>query len=104
MVLGVGLRVKIIFHDEAREELYRAIDYYKEINQDLGVSFLREIEFALENITLYPHAWTVLDGDIRRSLLKRFPYSLLYSAKEDRIFIVAVMNLRRRPNYWKNRL
>lgn len=102
--LGVELINRVIFHDEAKEELYYAIDYYKQINKNLAASFLKEIEFSLENITFYPYAWTLLDSNIRRVLLKRFPYSLLYAIKEDKIFIVAVMNLRKRPNYWKNRL
>ncbi len=51
----------------------------------------------------FQKAWPVLEGDIRRSLVNRFPYGVLYSEERDKIFIVAVMNLYREPGYWKQR-
>jgi hypothetical protein len=46
----------------------------------------------------------VLEGDIRRALVHRFPYGVLYAEEENRIWIVAVMNLHRQPDYWRERL
>jgi len=45
----------------------------------------------------------VLDGDVRRSLVKRFPYGVLYSKENNGILILAVMNLHREPGYWETR-
>jgi len=36
--------------------------------------------------------------------VKRFPYGVLYSEEADGIFILAVMNLHRAPDYWKRRV
>jgi len=44
-----------------------------------------------------------LRGGFRRRLLRRFPYGILYKEEESQIVIVAVMHLRRRPGYWRNR-
>ncbi len=41
---------------------------------------------------------------VRRKVLARFPYSLLYLEGPDYIRIVAVMHHRRRPGYWVERL
>ena len=41
---------------------------------------------------------------MRRRMLNRFPYGLLYAVEADRIIVVAVMHLHRRPGYWKDRL
>jgi len=41
---------------------------------------------------------------LRRFLVRRFPYGLLYRNEPTAIFIVAVMHLRRRPGYWKGRV
>ena len=51
----------------------------------------------------FPKAWSVIEGDIRRSLVKRFPYGVLYSEENDEIYIIAVMHLHRFPGYWKHR-
>lgn len=42
--------------------------------------------------------------EINRALVKRYPYGILYSVEKDRIYIVAVMNLSRNPEYWKKRM
>jgi hypothetical protein len=39
-------------------------------------------------------------GSIRRRLIRRFPYALLYRVKPTEVRILAVMNLKRRPAYW----
>jgi plasmid stabilization system protein ParE len=42
--------------------------------------------------------------DIRRRLIGRFPYAILYSDEGQTVYILAVMHLRRDPDYWKSRL
>jgi len=51
----------------------------------------------------YPQAWPVFDDEIRRALVRRFSYGVLYSEEEDALLIIAVMNLHREPGYWKGR-
>ncbi len=41
---------------------------------------------------------------IRQRLVLGFPFTVLYSRHEGRIFIVAVMHQHRKPGYWKERL
>jgi hypothetical protein len=45
----------------------------------------------------------ILRGAVRRRLLRRFPYALLYKVKASGIRVLAVMNLKRRPAYWVGR-
>lgn len=91
------------FHPEAEEELGRAIDYYESCQQGLGEDFFFEIHSAIQRIIDFPEVWPVLDVDVRRCLTHRFPYGILYSIDNLEIFILAVMHLRRNPDYWKNR-
>jgi len=91
------------FHPEAEREFNESIDYYEDIEPGLGYDFALEVHLTILRAVNYPKAWTVLDGDIRRSLVRRFPYGVLYSEEKDGIFIVAVMPLHRKPGYWKKR-
>lgn len=91
------------FHPEAEEEFRKATDYYEEIEPRLGYDFALEIYSTIKRSVEFPKAWAVLDGDVRRSLVRRFPYGILYSEERDGIFIVAVMNLHREPEYWQHR-
>jgi len=91
------------FHPEANREFIEAIDYYEECEPGLGCDFSIEIHSAVRNILDYPNAWPVLRDDTRRCLVNRFPFGILYSIEEDSIFILAVMHLHRKPDYWKHR-
>ena len=91
------------FHDLAKVELNEAMQYYEAESLGLGAAFLAEVERSNTAIAEHPEAAPVLGGSVRRRLLRRFPYGLLYSVRPDRIRILAVMNLRRRPAYWIGR-
>ncbi len=96
--------MKFWFHPEADEELLSAIRYYQECQEGLGDDFFYEAQSAIKRILDFPKAWPILERDVRRCLLNRFPYGILYSIEPDGIFIVAVMPLQLNPDYWKHRL
>ena len=91
------------FHPEAEEEFNKAIEYYENIELGLGYDFAIEVFSTIQRSVEFPKAWAVLEGDVRRSLVSRFPYGILYSKEMEEIFVVAVMNLHRNPDYWKHR-
>jgi plasmid stabilization system protein ParE len=91
------------FHRLAERELNEAAQYYEAESPGLGQSFIKEVERCLASIADHPEAGTTLRGSVRRRLLRRFPYALLYKIKPPCIRILAVMNLKRRPTYWIGR-
>jgi plasmid stabilization system protein ParE len=91
------------FHRLADRELNEAAQYYDLEKPGLGSSFLREVDRCLRSIEKHPEAGLILGGPVRRRLLRRFPYALLYTVRPDSIRILAVMNLKRRPTYWVGR-
>jgi toxin ParE1/3/4 len=91
------------FHPEAEAEFNEAIDYYEECEPGLGYDFSIEVFASIQNIVNYPTAWPVMEEDVRRCLVYRFPYGVVYSIEQGGIFILAIMHLRRDPDYWKNR-
>lgn len=96
-------KMNFTFHPEAEKEFNKAVDYYEDIEPGLGYDFALEVYSTIKRSVAFPKAWAVLGGDVRRSLVKRFPYGVLYSEEQEGIFIVAVMNLLREPGYWKKR-
>jgi len=96
--------VKLIFHKDAKFEFKESINYYHEINAALGLDFIAEVKKSLNQIKAHPTAWIILGGNIRRALVNRFPYSVLYKTNSKQIYIIAIMNLHRKPDYWKERL
>jgi hypothetical protein len=87
----------------AAREFRGAADYYESESSGLGEAFLHEIDRCIQTILEYPEAAPIIAGSVRRRLMRRFPYALLYSIQPAQIRILAVMNLRRRPFYWIGR-
>ena len=91
------------FHPEAETEFLEAINYYEDREGGLGYDFSIEVFATIQNIVIYPTAWPVIEEGARRCLVHRFPYGVIYSIEQEEIYILAVMHLRRHPDYWKNR-
>ena len=96
------------FHSEAAEEYLAATQYYLDHASPLvAAAFVAEVEAAIQTLLASPTTWAVIqEPQIRRYLLKQFPYSIYYrwEPEQDRISIYAVMHFSRRPGYWRQRL
>lgn len=93
----------ILFHELAGRELLDARDYYDEMAFGLGKSFIRELERTINIIRKNSLAYPVIRDNIRKALIIKFPYALLYRIEKENIYILSVMHQKRRPNYWVNR-
>lgn len=94
----------IVFSEYAKLELEDAATYYQLQLDGLGVTFKKEVKLSLQRILNYPKAWSVERGEIRKYLLHRFPYKILYSIEKDHLFIIAIAHQHQKPNYWADRL
>lgn len=96
------------FHPEALAEYHDAANFYLEQASPLiAASFLAEVETSVLKILGNPETWRVVEPPgIRRYLIHRFPYALYYrwESQHNRVAIYAIMHLRRKPGYWKDRI
>ena len=94
---------------ESVEELADAASWYESKRPGLAAKFLDEFERTLLAIRSRPASYprlrdTSLDLDIRRALLSRFPYAVLFLELNEEIRVVAVAHVKRHPDYWLNRV
>jgi toxin ParE1/3/4 len=94
----------VILHPHATHELQEAADYYERQQVGLGDRFLDAVESGFTQIRRSPFTWRRIRGDIRRFLVRTFPFGMVYIYKADQVFVLAVMHLKREPNYWLGRL
>lgn len=89
----------------ASEELAAAVRWYEAQRQGLGAEFLDAVLETLNKVAERPRAGTALPGEmnIRRMLVDRFPYQVVYRFDAERVRVIAVAHLRRRPGFWKRR-
>ena len=91
------------FHPEAEAEFASAAQYFESHVEHLGLDFILAVRRATERILEFPDSGRLFGRRLRRTLVRGFPYGLLYRVEPSRIFIVAVAHLHRRPGYWRSR-
>ena len=92
--------MNIVFSKLAKRELDDACHYYNRELEGLGNRFREDIRQSVKRIAQHPQAWSIERGEIRKYVLHRFPYKILYSIETNHLFIIAVAHQHRRPDYW----
>jgi plasmid stabilization system protein ParE len=95
---------KILFAPEAEAELAEAVDWYEARRRGLGADYLRTLDATLANIEHQPMAYPVLFGTARRAVMRRFPFSIIFTLNDDEIMVLACFHASRDPKKWKARV
>jgi toxin ParE1/3/4 len=95
---------KVIVRPEAAREVQEGFDWYEERSEGLGLEFLRSAEAYLSSIQRSPSAYSIAHYQVRRALLRKFPYALFYLIREDTIVIGACFHIKRSPADWQRRV
>jgi toxin ParE1/3/4 len=81
-----------------------AARYYEMQTSGLGAQFIDEVQCSLTALSVNPYTASKIKGDIRRRLLARFPFGILFVVEKNALMVLAVMHLKRQPGYWQDRL
>lgn len=96
--------MRVEYHPAVEAELREIKRYYDEQSPGLGAQFISEFERQILALAATPERWMVVTADIRRCLLRRFPYIIFFRRSgADRIRITVVKHQRRHPNYGRER-
>ena len=98
------MNTRVAFRAEALGKLEEAIDWYESHGKGLGAEVLRAVEAAIAGLERNPQLYPILFGSVRRAPVRRFPYSLIYTANDKDLLIIACFHGRRDPQRWKERL
>jgi hypothetical protein len=88
-------------HPEAVTEFNAAIDWYEARSSGLGWDFANEIRAAINRAVAMPLAWHILEAISGGHWCNAF--SKAYFTYQSQINSPAIMHLRQRPGYWRNR-
>ena len=96
-------RHEIEFHPQAVMEARAAREWYEARSPKAAISFIRELDHAIEQIAKSPRRWPLYIKETRRFLFRRFPFFVVYREVDDTIQVLAVAHGHRRPGYWQTR-
>lgn len=97
------MSVVLIFRPEVREELNETYNWYEEQQPGLGDDFLDCVDELINRIQRMPELYAVVHRDVRRAVVRRFPYAIYYRMVFDRVIVLAVLHGRGDPNVWQTR-
>ncbi len=92
------------FYPEALLEADEAAKFYEESQEGLGNRFIESLTDAVNRIRRNPSLYQKIYKNIRKCRMLRFPYGVIFRAQKNRVEIIAVMHLKRKPGYWKSRI
>jgi plasmid stabilization system protein ParE len=93
----------LVFRLEVLPELDEVYRWYESQQLGLGNDFLEEIEQALDRICQMPESYATVYRDVRRAVVRRFPYTIYYRIVSSRVIITAVFHGHRNPKVWQKR-
>lgn len=89
------MRLRVALRPSAGRDVADAHAYYNQHGR--GDAFLAALDQVLAQIGERPHMYPVIHADVRRALVRRFPYSVFFIVEPDRAVVLAVHHHRRDP-------
>jgi len=87
----------VFYKSRAKSEVKCAIEWYESQRRGLGFEFLTCLEDAIAKIQNHPFLYPERHKNLRRVLLRRFPYSVFYLFEDNKIYIFSVFDNRQHP-------
>ena len=94
------MKSKLKLSEPALADIKAILSFYAADGQDLRKEFMFDFRDAANSIQSFPEAWPEMDG-IRRKLMGRFPYAVLFSIEDGYISLLRVFHTSRQPGSWK---
>jgi plasmid stabilization system protein ParE len=91
----------LVTQPRAARDVDGIFDWYEDERPGLGREFVEELRTTYDRILTGPYRYQVLSSDIRRALLRRFPYAVFFAVEGSTIVVIRVLHTRRDPREWQ---
>lgn len=97
------MSVRLVVRPQAEAELLAALDWYEAQRAGLGQQFADEVREVIAAVATRPLTFPKVHGEMRRAILRRFPYGVFFRMTTHEIIILGVIHGRRHPQQWRSR-
>lgn len=98
------MTIPVLVQPAAEADIVEAALWYESRALGLGSEFLGLVEAGIDAIRRTPNAFPRVRGDVRRVLLRRFPFALYFLPEPSAIRVIACLHVRRDPTRWQQRI
>ena len=94
----------MIISSEAEDDLADARRWYDRQRDGLGTDFVECVEKTFQKVAALPEVHEPVYQDVRRAVVRRFPYIVYYRLVDGEVVVIAVMHGRRHQRHWQSRI
>lgn len=98
------MNYEVLLRPEAEADLEESYRWYENQVDGLGEEFLRAVDARISLIQRNPSAFAPIHRDVRRALVRKFPFGIFYFIEADRVIVLSCFHVRRNPRQWQARL
>jgi len=93
----------LVMRRTARIDFDKAFDWYEGQRTGLGSEFAERVQAVFDGITAMPELHAPVYRDVRKALVRPFPYTVIYRVRSGRVIVIAVFHNKRDPKIWQSR-
>jgi plasmid stabilization system protein ParE len=87
----------------AEKEFDDSIAWYENEREGLGQEFRGTVEKYFQHVADHPELFTKVRGEVRRAVVRRFPFVIHFLIEKERIVVLSVFHTSREPEQLKYR-
>jgi len=91
------VRYSVRYKRAAAAEVESAIAWYAKPGINQTSAFINDLQLTESHLRTHPALYQRVEGDVRRAVLRRFPYSLFFLIEQDQVVVLAFMHQHQRP-------
>lgn len=98
------MNYEVLLRPEAEADIGESYRWYEGQVDGLGEEFLRAVDACISLIQRNPSAYAPIHQDVRRALVRKFPFGVFYFVEADRVIVIGCFHVRRNPRQWEERV
>jgi hypothetical protein len=95
---------EIVYRKEVKKEMKAAYKWYEKEKEGLGEEFAECVQEAFTYLEINPRIHSKVFKDVRKAVVRRFPFCVYYTIDGDRVYIVSIFDTRQDPAKWQSRV
>ena len=93
----------ILITPDAELDIAEGLDRYRAVDDELEEAFRNALLETMKAIRQRPYSFQVIDKTLRRALLRKFPYFLIFAVFDNTVILFGCIHVRRNPADWQSR-
>lgn len=90
--------------DEAEVDFDISYEFYYEYSPKVADIFFQQINLGLEDIKQNPKSFPIAHKEVRKYLVKKFPFLIYYRIVESIIQVIAIFHSSRTSEIWNQQI